>query len=405
MPLDDRLRSVKPEIKAELLRELALERIQPQSDMRVRSDFDPFHPTFRGKPVISFACWDVLGVHAHPDVLAVTARVAAKRGLATSVARVSGGTTPSLTTCEHRVAQFYGTDAATIFSTRNQCVLTAITAVCGEGVVVLSHSLSSLPIADACALVGAESVEFESEEHLRNILPNYALAKRLVVVLEGVSSMSGEINSLSTLLTGIEHVGGWVFVDDTVGLGWCGMRGAGSIDGALASPGVVGRIVGFQYGLGIECCALACSYELKELLAYRSRYLRAEVPPSDGALRSIVAGLDVVELSLRLREKLIASSSLVQAAVRAQGWRVLSAEGSPILSFWFETLQKARIVQEALLQRGIFVEALPARSLRKNGAVVRVLISNAHRHEEVQELLAGLDEVYKRTQNPFIALA
>jgi glycine C-acetyltransferase len=347
----------------------------------------------------------VLGVHAHPEVLTATARVVAKRGLATSVGRVSGGTTPALTTCEHRVAQFYGTDAATIFSTRNQCVLTAITTVCGEGVVVLAHSLSALPIADACALVGAESVEFESEEHLRNILPNYALAKRLVVVLEGVSLISGEINPLSRLLTGIEHVGGWVVVDDTVGLGWCGMRGTGSVDGALASPSVVGRIVGFQYGLGIECCALACSYELNELLAYRSRYLRVEVPPSDAVLRSIVAGLDVVELSLVLREKLVASSLLVQGAVRAQGWKVLSSEDSPILSLWLETLQKARIVQEALLQRGIFVEALPARSLRKNGAVIRALISNSHRHEEIQELLVGLDEVYKRTQTPLVGLA
>lgn len=396
---------MKPEIKAELLRELALERIQPQSDIGVRSDFDPFHPTFRGKPVISFACWDVLGVHAHPEVLTATARVVARRGLTTSVGRVSGGTTPALATCEHRVAQFCGTDAATIFSTRNQCVLTAITTVCGEGVVVAAHSHSSLPIADACALVGAESVEFESQEHLRNILPNYASAKRLVVVLEGVSSMSGEINSLSTLLTGIEHVGGWVFVDDTAGLGWCGMRGTGSVDGALASPTVVGRIVGFQYGLGIECCVLACSYELKELLAYRSRYLRAEAPPSDAVLLSIVAGLDVVELSLVLREKLLSLSSIVQAAVRTQGWRVLSAEGSPILSFWFETLQKARIVQEALLQRGIFVEALPARSLRKSGAVIRVLISNVHRYDEIQKLLEGLDEVYKRTQNHLVGLA
>jgi 7-keto-8-aminopelargonate synthetase-like enzyme len=144
---------------------------------------------------------------------------------------------------------------------------------------------------------------------------------------------------------------------------------------------------------------------LKELLAYRSRYLRAEAPPSDAVLLSIVAGLDVVELSLVLREKLLSLSSIVQAAVRTQGWRVLSAEGSPILSFWFETLQKARIVQEALLQRGIFVEALPARSLRKSGAVIRVLISNVHRYDEIQKLLEGLDEVYKRTQNHLVGLA
>jgi 7-keto-8-aminopelargonate synthetase-like enzyme len=396
---------VKPEIKAELARELALELLQTQSDIGVRTDSDPFHPGFRGKPVVSFACWDLLGVHAHPEVIAAVSKSVAAKGLAASVARVSGGITQALTTCEHRVAQFCGVEAATIFSTRNQCVLTAITAVCGEGVVVLSHSLSCLPLADACALVGAENVEFDSDEHLRKLLPKYGLTKRVVVVLEGASSISGEINALSTLLTSIEHVGGWVFVDETAGLGWHGMRGAGSIEGGLQSPSVVGRLVGFQYGLGIESCALASSYELKELVGYRSRYLRLDAPPSDAAVRAIVVGLDVVELALVQRDKLLVSSAMVQAAVKAQGWRVMSSDHSPILSIWFHSLQKARLVQEALLQRGIFVEALPARSLRKNGAVVRALLSNVHSREEIQQLLAGLDEVFKRTQKPDVPFA
>ena len=391
---------MKPEIKAELLRELSLERLQPHSDIGVRTDTDPFHPTFRGKPVISFACWDTIGIHSHPEVVAATSKVVLTKGLAASVARVSGGISAALTTCEQRVAQFCGTEAATLFSTRSQCVLTAITAVCGEGVAVLGHSLSTVPLADACALVGAEYVEFENEEHLRKMLAKYAFAKRVVVVLEGVSPISGEINALSTLLTSIEHVGGWVFVDDSAGLGWCGMRGTGGIEGALTTSSIVGRIVGFQYGLGIESCALASSNELKELVAYRSRYLKQEAPPSEAALRAIIGGIDTAELALLQREKLVATSAMVQGAVRAQGWTVVSSESSPILSLWFETLQKARLVQEALLQRGIFVEALPARSLRKNGAVVRALLSNVHRLEEVQQILGGLDEVFKRTQTP-----
>jgi 7-keto-8-aminopelargonate synthetase-like enzyme len=87
---------------------------------------------------------------------------------------------------------------------------------------------------------------------------------------------------------------------------------------------------------------------------------------------------------------------MVQSAVRAQGWGVVSDDSVPIVSLWFDTLAKAREVQEALLQRGSVVEALAARSLRKNGAVVRAVLSSAHTDLEVARLLDGLLEIRKR---------
>ena len=79
---------------------------------------------------------------------------------------------------------------------------------------------------------------------------------------------------------------------------------------------------------------------------------------------------------------------------------VAGASPSPILSIRLDSLRKAREVQEGMLQRGLLVEALPARSLRRNGAVVRALISNAHSQEEVEAFLTGFAEVRKRLESP-----
>ena len=74
----------------------------------------------------------------------------------------------------------------------------------------------------------------------------------------------------------------------------------------------------------------------------------------------------------------------------------MSDSDTPIVSVWCETLAKAREIQDGLLQRGSVVEALVARSLRKNGAVVRALLSSGHTDLEVSRLLDGLLEIRKR---------
>jgi 7-keto-8-aminopelargonate synthetase-like enzyme len=75
---------------------------------------------------------------------------------------------------------------------------------------------------------------------------------------------------------------------------------------------------------------------------------------------------------------------------------VVSEDDVPLVSLWFDSLGKAREIQEALLQRGVVVEALAARSIRKNGAVVRAILSIGHTDLEIARLLDGLLEIHKR---------
>jgi 7-keto-8-aminopelargonate synthetase-like enzyme len=49
-----------------------------------------------------------------------------------------------------------------------------------------------------------------------------------------------------------------------------------------------------------------------------------------------------------------------------------------------------------MLQRGILVDSIPAKGVRKNGAVVRILLSISHSDSEIEKLLEGLAEVRKR---------
>jgi 7-keto-8-aminopelargonate synthetase-like enzyme len=307
-----------------------------------------------------------------------------------------GGITAALDSTERRIARFFGAESGVLFNSRAQAVLTIVTALCSEGVVVITRPLSPLPLADACSLVGAELVECESVDNLRTLLAKNVLTRRVIIALESISALTGEAVDISPWLSTAASAGAWVIVDETTGLGLNGIRGAGSAEAVPTSPALLARIVGFQHAIGHEASCVVGPVELRDLLIKRSRYLRQEPSPPSVAARLLDTAVDSIELALGAREMLAARSALVHRALKAQGWRMPAAAPSPIASLWFDTFQKAQEVQDAMLQRGILVEALPARSIRRNGAVLRALISIAHSQEELGALMSGFAEIKMR---------
>jgi 7-keto-8-aminopelargonate synthetase-like enzyme len=387
---------VKGDIKIELTRELAFESPASPADIGIRAGGDALHPVYRSRVVTSFASWDLLALHDHREVKTVAVHAVEQHGAGPATGRYVGGMTPALTACEVRVARFFAADTALLFSSKNQALLSTITSLCSEGVVVLGPALTSLPLADACVLVGAEFAEFEGEDELRQMLERHRAAKRVIVVAEAVSSVTGKKLATKRFFSALEQTGAWGIVDETSALGFSGLRGAGSAEDVPGSPALLARVVQCSSVVGVELAAVVGSSELRELLLARSRYVRFELAPSSVAAAAVHRALDLVEVAISQRERLGVRSKMVQAAVRAQGWVVLSEDDSPILSIWVESLGKARELQEGLLQRGIVVEALPARSTRRNGAVVRILLSTGHSEEEISRLMDGLLEIRKR---------
>ncbi len=390
------LRCVKLEMKAELLKELALEGATPSPDIGLRAGVDQLHPTYRGRAVVSFASWDLLDLHRRREISASIVQAIEQFGAVSGVSRFSGAMTPVHAKTEQRIAQFFAAESGLIFSSRNQTILTCITTLCSEGWVILGNALAPLPLADAGALVGAEFHEFDSDESLRALLERHQLAKRVLVVAESVASVTGEQVLKPHTWSALEQLGAWVLVDESAALGLTGIRGAGSAESQPKSSALLGRLLSFGPAFGIDVTGLLISNEFRELVLKRSRYLRVEPPPPAALVSAAEKALDLVELAIPQRERISTRSRMVETALRSQGWSVLGGGEVPVLSVWFESLLKARAVQDALLQRGVFVEALPARGLRRNGAVLRVLVSSSHSPQEVERLVDGFAEVFRR---------
>lgn len=387
---------MKPSIKVELARELAAERPSPPLDIGLRTGVDALHPLYRSTVATSFATWNLLDLWGHKDIRTAAVRALDEYGETTCAGRYLGGLSSLHAACEARSAQFLAGETALLFATRNQAILTLITALATSGGVVIGPAMSALPLADACALVDLEFIECETAHEYTVALERHHTAPRIIVAAETVSATTGKKLDIPAFFATVSHHNAWVVLDESAAVGHSGLRGAGSAEVVPSTPLLLARILGTTTLTGGQIAALISTHEVRDLLLQRSRYLRSDSPPSAVDVASLSTALDLVEVAITHRERLATRAHLVHTALREQGWQVGGDDDLPLVALWFDTYQQARSIQEALLQRGIVVDALTARSIRRNGAVVRILLSSGHTDLEVTRLLDSLLEIRKR---------
>lgn len=383
-------------VRAALLRELTVEGPVRGPEVGVLAGHDPLRPLLGGRVLVGFTSWDLLGLHRDQEVRRALLRAVNADEGAVSCARFSGGASAAVGRCEARLARFLGAESGVLFASRNQAVVSVLTAVCDPGAVVMAAPAGSLPVADACALAQAEYQEFEGVAGLRRQLERMSPGRRVCVVLESQSPLALDDSDFTQLIQIVEAFGAWLVIDESFALGLAGLRGAGSSEAFPRPPTLLCRLAGFLPLAGLEVCGVVGPVELRELLLRRSRYLRMEPPPSGAVAGCAQVALERAEMALLGRRQLAAHASLVRLALKAQGWRVLGQDLSPVVGIGFDSLGAAHRLVDALLQRGVLAEALPARGVARNGAVVRALLTVRHTHDDLALLMEGLGEIRRR---------
>jgi 7-keto-8-aminopelargonate synthetase-like enzyme len=354
------------------------------------------HVRAHGRPMVSFANWDLLDIHTHPSRSRALAQAAELGRVAAGAPRTGTGSFVEHVRAEQRVAQLFGAESALLFPTRNQAVLSVLTAFVRAGGLVVCDQRVSAPVADACALIGAELVEWDGVTPLSTVLNRLPGPGRVVVYLESGSSHWGDYRDITADLAACDLAGAWAVVDESCALGLMGLRGAGSADALLPCPSLLARIAGFNYVAGVDIAAVAGCAELRELLLRRSRFLRAEPAPSPATAAELEAAIDLLEGAIAARKKLSLTASRLRGALGKQGWTVFGAPDSPIVSVAVDRGEKAASLQSALASRGVVVDALALRPYRGCGSVARALISVRHTEQELSLLLEALAELRRR---------
>jgi 8-amino-7-oxononanoate synthase len=334
-----------------------------------------------GRPVVSFASNDYLGLASHPDVVAAAHRALDRWGSGAGASRLVTGSRPVHHELEAALADWKGTASAVVFPTGFAANLSVLAVFAGGGAVVHSDELNHASIIDGCRLARAE-VRIVPHRDLDALDASLAsVAGRSIVVSDTVFSMDGDAVDLEGLCAVAARHGALLVLDEAHAVLGPELEATHGVD--VLRVGTQSKTLGSLGGF------VAGPTRFVELLVNRARpYIFTTAPtPADAAAALAAVGIVRSAEGDALRGRLRRHIDRVASAIGLPG------HASPILPVVIGAEDDAVAASAALLERGLWVPAIRPPTVAPGTSRLRVTLSATHTDEQVERLVAGVREV------------
>jgi glycine C-acetyltransferase len=350
-----------------------------------------------GREVIMLTSNNYLGLANHPRIRQAAREALDAWGYGMASVRFICGTDSLHLALERRIADFFETDAAILYTSCWNANEALFAGILDEQDAVFSDELNHASIIDGVRLCKAKRYRYAhgSLDVLADMLDQDESRHR-VVVTDGVFSMEGELARLPALLELCLQKGAVLVVDDSHGTGALGERGRGTMEelGVHGQVDIVtgtlgkalgGAVGGFVTGPG----------PVVEILRQRSRpYLFSNALPPMVAAGSLAA-FDLLDEEPERIGRLRENTKLFREALRDRGFDVREGVHPVVPIIVGDTALAIRMSQE-LLAEGVYVSGFGFPVVPKGEARLRAQISAAHTLEELETAIEAIARVGAR---------
>ncbi len=362
--------------------------------MRVMAGAQATRMSVDGRNALLFAGSNYLDLAHHPEVVEAAANAASEFGCAAGGSRLINGNLEIHEALESELAEFFGTEAALVFSTGYMANVGVIPALARQGDLVISDELSHASIIDGCRLSQAEVRVFPHGDLdcLEKVLRETASTQReVLVVVDGIYSMDGDLAPLAELVPLAKRWGATVLVDDAHGTGTLGATGRGSAElcGVHADVDILLGTLGKS--LGSFGAFVAGSRALRDLLVNTARsfiFSCALAPPQVAAAR---AALEVMQREPWRREQLSQNADRLRNGLADRGISTTPST-THILPVIVGSNDATMELCERLLESGVYAQGIRHPSVPEGTARLRITLMATHRSSEIDHLMDLLEK-------------
>jgi len=364
-----------------------------------------------------------LGLTGDERVMQGAADALHRFGTGLTGSRLLNGTIPLHLELEREIADWMETDEALVFSTGHQANVGALGTLLGAQDTVIVDSGDHASILDGCLLSRAKMRVFRHNriDKLEKMLERAAGdGGGVLVVVDGVFSMEGDIAPLGEICDLCERYGARLMVDEAHGAGVLGARGAGAAELLGCSARVDLRVGTFSKSLASCGGFVAGSHEVIDYLRFYARaflFTASAVPAAVGAALSalrVMRGSDgpallegVLTNAWRLHDGLhalgfaVSPPQALPADVSVQGSapgvRAADSGGleivTPIIPVLVGDDWKAALLWRALYDAGVFVNTALHPAVPPGGALLRTSVMATHDAATLDRALAAFARV------------
>jgi 8-amino-7-oxononanoate synthase len=362
-----------------------------------------------------------LGLTDDPRVIAGAEDALREYGTGLTGSRLLNGTTPLHLELERELAEWMGTEDALVFSTGHQANVGTLGTLLAPADTVIADSGDHASILDGCVLSRAKLRPFRHNrmEKLEKMLERaQGDGGGILVVVDGVFSMEGDIAPLAEICSLCERYGARLMVDEAHGVGVLGARGAGCSELLGVEDRVDLRMGTFSKSLASCGGFVAGAAEVIEYLRLYSRAFLFTASAVPAALGATLAALRVVRSpeGRERFERLLANAWLLRDGLHRLGYAVVAPQPlapsdapgvrsdpsggasivTPIIPVLVGDDWKAALLWRALYDAGVFVNTALHPAVAPGGALLRTSVMATHERETIERALDAFADVKRR---------
>ncbi len=352
-----------------------------------------------GKEYVNFSTYNYIGTSGHPEVTKAAQDAVARYGTTAGASRIVAGEIPLHRQLENDITEFLGTEDTIVLVGGHQTNESVIGHLMGAEDLILHDSLAHNSIVQGCILSGARRRPFPHGDYeaLDKILSQHREKyKRVLVVLEGVYSMDGDIPDLPEFIKVRNKYKTLLMIDEAHSIGVLGKTGRG---------------IGEHFGVArsdvdIWMCTLSKTFgscggyisgrkELVEYLKYTAPAFMFSVGMPPAQAGAAIASLNVLkrepERAARLRE----NSAYFKELALGYDMDVGLAQDTGVVPVIIGNSIKTLAASHQLFLRGINAHPILHPAVEERHARIRFFLTSEHTKEQIKTTVDALAKILK----------
>ena len=362
--------------------------------------------TMEGSQRIMLGSNNYLGLTGDPRVKDAARDALERYGTGLTGSRFLNGTLDLHLELERELADWMGTEDALVYTTGYLANTGAIGTLLDPGDTVICDSGDHASILDAVSLSRARVRPYRHNrlDKLETMLGRAESdGGGVLVVVDGVFSMEGDIASLRDVAALCREHGARLMVDEAHGVGVLGARGAGAAELLDCEDEIDLRMGTFSKSLASCGGFIAGPHEVIDFLRVQSRsfmFTAAAVPAAVGAALGalrIIRSPEGPELMARVLD----NARYLHDGLAAIGYEVMEPnrlpDGSEVITPIVPVLVgddwRAVLLWKALYDAGVYVNVAIYPAVQRGSALLRTSVMATHEREHLDRALSIFERV------------
>lgn len=370
--------------------------------------------TVKGVPLINFSSNDYLGLTHDPRVLETAKKAFDQYGSGLCGSRYVVGTTVEHVKLEEKIAAWKGKESCIVFTTGYQTLLGTVSSLLvrmddsvEEDIVLVIDKLSHACILDGCSLaVGTHMTRglgkalegqiryfrHNDPESLEDIVKsNTEKGKNVIIIVEGVYSMDGDIARLPEFVKIADRYDAAIAVDDAHGTGVLGKTGKGTAE-HFGLENEVDLLMGtFSKALGCIGGFVAGQKDVISHIKHKARSLIFSAAAPVSIIASVSKIIDIIQSEPEHLARLRSNEQYFKNALRTLGFDYLNSE-SPIIPLMIRDQEKTLYISRKLFENGVLMLPMLYPAVGKGEERLRCTIGAKHTKEDMDRALSVLEK-------------